>query len=395
MESKELEFFSEEDENSFSRDIFEKFGETVIWNTDWTVETIVSQASKGNIDLAPKFQRRDAWKDIEKSKLIESLILGIPIPPIILAEKDKKYIVIDGKQRLLTLMQFFSNKDSQYTPLKLKKLEYLKDLNNETYLSMQEDFIKKDYLDKVENQVIRTIVIKNWPNEEFLYTVFLRLNTGSKKLSPQELRQALNPGPFLDYLDDATATSSSFHILLNNEGPDSRMRDVELALRYFAFKCNANAYRGQLKDFLDSTCSILNSGWEEHSREIQGDFRALENAIDLAFDIFGPNAAFSRYINGKYNKQFNRPLFEVLSYLFSIEEIYNQVKEQKETFKFAFEQLSMGDQIFNESITSTTNNLPRVLERFNKLIDLTNDIIPKKFDKRLDSYDGHLRWIGR
>lgn len=81
MESKELEFFSEEDENSFSRDIFEKFGETVIWNTDWTVETIVSQASKGNIDLAPKFQRRDAWKDIEKSKLIESLILGIPIPP--------------------------------------------------------------------------------------------------------------------------------------------------------------------------------------------------------------------------------------------------------------------------------------------------------------------------
>lgn len=258
---------------------------------------------------------------------------------------------------------------------------------------MQEDFMKRDYLDKIENQVIRTIVIKNWPNEEFLFTVFLRLNTGSKKLSPQELRQALHPGPFLDYLDDATSNSNTFHTLLGNEGPDSRMRDIELALRFYYFKWNIKNYKGQLRVFLDSTCSVLNTEWEEHLSVIKEDFCKLENAINLVIDIFGPKEAFSRYITGKYNKKFNRPLFEVLAYLFSIDEIYIQVKEKKEDFKSAFETLSIEDQTFNEAISATTNNLPKVIERLNKLIDLTNGIIIKNFDKKLESYDGHLRWL--
>ena len=92
----------------------EKFNQAVIWGTDWTTETIARQLEKGTIDLNPTFQRRDAWSNGDKSKLIESLILGLPVPPIILAEsKEKKnsYIVIDGKQRLLSIRRFFSNDD--------------------------------------------------------------------------------------------------------------------------------------------------------------------------------------------------------------------------------------------------------------------------------------------
>lgn len=89
------------------------FQQAVIWGTDWTTGTIVNQLNKGNIDLDPKFQRREAWSPSRKSRFIESLILGLPIPEIILAErKDKKgtYIVIDGKQRLISIRQFFLNR---------------------------------------------------------------------------------------------------------------------------------------------------------------------------------------------------------------------------------------------------------------------------------------------
>lgn len=77
-------------------------------STDWTTDTIVRQIEKGNIDLSPMFQRRDAWNIGRKSLFIESLALGFPIPQIVLAQqKSGKFIVLDGKQRLLTLMQFF------------------------------------------------------------------------------------------------------------------------------------------------------------------------------------------------------------------------------------------------------------------------------------------------
>jgi hypothetical protein len=123
-----FEDFENENEDDLIQSL-EKFDQAVIWGTDWTAETITNQLFRKNIDLFPKFQRRDAWSQIAKSKFIESLILGLPIPQIILAEKkdDKgKYIVIDGKQRLLTIRQFFSKgENDEFTPLKLKGLEFL------------------------------------------------------------------------------------------------------------------------------------------------------------------------------------------------------------------------------------------------------------------------------
>src|SRR5688500_3142614 len=79
--------------------------EAVVTSTDWTTETILSQLARGNIFLTPNFQRRDAWTDARKSRFIESLFLALPIPQLVLAERKEKrgsYIVIDGKQRLLS-----------------------------------------------------------------------------------------------------------------------------------------------------------------------------------------------------------------------------------------------------------------------------------------------------
>ena len=106
------------------------FKDLLTWGTDWTVSTLLELINKGRVDLNPKMQRRDVWKNDKKSKFIESMILGIPIPQVILAErKDKKgsYLVIDGKQRLLSLIQFFSDsKENDLPNIKLVNLEVLK-----------------------------------------------------------------------------------------------------------------------------------------------------------------------------------------------------------------------------------------------------------------------------
>ena len=383
MENLELVFDVNDDESESELKIdLSKFNQAVIWGTDWTTETIARQLEKGNIDLNPSFQRRDAWTEQEKSRLIESLMLGFPVPPIILAEnKNKKnsYIVIDGKQRLLSIRRFYSKVSEKefkenllqekdvFKQLKLKGLDILTDFNGKTYEQIELD--NPDYINNLDNQAIRTIVIKNWPDEAFLYTVFLRLNTGSKKLSPQELRQALKPGPFLDFLDDETANSTIIKKMLNNKTPDPRMKDIELALRFFGFKYYAEKYKGNLKEFLDYTCDELNKCWEIEENKIRNLFKELESSIDFLMSIFAPKSAFSRYTNGKCNDRFNRSIFEVFTFYFSNKCIRDVVEKESDNFKKKFIELN-DDLDFVHAVSDTTKDLNRVVIRFRKLYDI-------------------------
>ncbi|MEK6615308.1 MAG: DUF262 domain-containing protein, partial [Bacteroidota bacterium] len=125
----------DENEDDLQVDFLNKLSEAVTWSTDWTVESIVSQLNKNIIDIDPKFQRRDAWSEIKKSRFIESLIYSLPIPQIVLAEhKTQKgtYIVVDGKQRLLTLKQFLTESPDTNVFHKLSGLRNKK-LNNKTF----------------------------------------------------------------------------------------------------------------------------------------------------------------------------------------------------------------------------------------------------------------------
>ena len=189
FEGSQAENESEEDIRNIGK---LSFSDLAVTGTDWTVETIVNQIRKKNIQLDPSFQRRDAWSQKVKSRFIESLFLGLPIPQIILAEqkgKKGKFIVIDGKQRLLSLQQFVLPNEGE-KPLKLSGLEIRAEFNQKTYSEIESNLFFNE-IDAFNNQTIRTVVIKNWKNVEVLYLLFLRLNTGSIKLSPQELRQAL------------------------------------------------------------------------------------------------------------------------------------------------------------------------------------------------------------
>lgn len=375
-EIKQDDFY--EDEDDLLNQKYQKYNEAVMWGTDWTTETIVSQLEKGNIDLNPDFQRRNAWKDEQKSALIESLILGVPVPQIILAErKDKKnaYIVIDGKQRLLSILNFYSKKEEEKSaPLKLKGLKILTQLNGKTFTDIEEDAILCDFLPQLENQTIRTIIIKAWPDENYLYTVFLRLNTGSLKLSPQELRQALHPGLFLNYINEYTMKENPIRDILKIKAPDKRMRDVEFLLRYFAFKNYMNLYDGSLKTFLDTTCKELNSRWENESNEMQNQLNELENAIIFTKEVFGDDS-FKVYNNG-YEKLLNRTIFDVFVIYFSNKENRNVLNNKRSEIKNAFENLMSSDKDFLLYTAVSTKNKNRTLYRFSKFNE-TMDALKK------------------
>jgi len=151
----------------------------------------------------------------------------------------------------LSVRQFSSMlDDTSFPQLRLKGLTLRPDLINKSLTELANDPQFYDDLTSFENQPIRTVVIRNWPNESFLYNVFLRLNTGSVPLSTQELRQALHPGVFVDYADETSADSPALRDLLKIKKPDFRMRDVELLVRYFAFKNFLGLYNGDLKGSL-------------------------------------------------------------------------------------------------------------------------------------------------
>lgn len=359
------------------------FSDLAVTGTDWTVETIINQIRKGNIQLDPSFQRRDAWNNKVKSKFIESLFLGLPIPQIILAEhKDKKgkFIVIDGKQRLLSLKQFVLP-DSNDKELKLSSLDILSQFNHMTYADIEQGMFYDD-IDAFNNQTIRTVVIKNWKNVEILYLLFLRLNTGSVKLSPQELRQALYPGSFIEFVNDKSSESKELQKVLNIKKADFRMRDVEILIRYFAFHFFAKDYAGSMQDFLDSTCDKLNKSFESRRDEILLALKKFSNAINLTFQLFTDANAFRKFKGEKYEIKYNRAVIDIMLYYFSqVEEDFPSEK-YKDNICHRFEALCSQDSNFLASLETTTKSTGAVHYRFKKwgetLIEITgkNFVIP-------------------
>ena len=345
-----------------------QFGRAIVSGTDWTADTIISQLKKGNIDLDPTFQRRDAWTQSRKSKFIESIILGLPIPQLVLAEtQDSKgtFIVIDGKQRLLSLQQFAGiNLEEDINPLLLKGLTVRKELNGKTYEDMRRDSRLRSLLTAFENQPIRTVVVRNWQNEKLLYIIFHRLNTNSLPLSPQELRQALHPGGFLRFVVKFSEESSGLQKVLNLKKPDFRMRDAELLLRYFAYSYFISDYAGNLKDFLDSTCKTLNKEWNKRSAELQAQAKECERAINATFRIFGEDGAFRKWDREKFESRFNRAVFEIMVYYFSKKTVRKKALAKSRKVVRAFKRLCNEKSQFLKSLETTTKSLKATSTRF-------------------------------
>ena len=352
--------------------------QAVVSGNDWTAETIISQINKGNILLNPRFQRRDAWERNRKSSFIESLILGLPIPQLVLAESKTQrgsYIVIDGKQRLLSIRQFAAEpEDDVFQPLKLSGLSIRNDLRGLSLSDLRGDPQRAGDLAAFENQPIRTVVIKNWGSEDFLYQVFLRLNTGSVPLSPQELRQALLPGPFVEFADIASGDSPALRELLKIKKPDFRMRDAELLIRWYAFQCFGSLYRGDLRHFLNHTCDSLNRSWPERQGPIEAMLSDFEAAYEFAQAVFGVNVC-RKWTPGGYERPFNRAIFDVLMYFFASPDVRAAADSKRDEVEGAFKDLCENNAEFLSSIERTTKSVGATTARFSIWADKLNELL--------------------
>lgn len=370
--------------------------QAVLTSSDWTVETLLQQLKSGNINLSPNFQRRDVWNPLQKSRFIESIFLNLPVPQLVLAENREDpntFIVLDGKQRLLTMRQFASEDDegsdgestdrtenAKFTRLVLKGLQIRKDLNGTSYADISGSARDKNAFD---NYTIRTVVIRRWPNEDYLYRVFLRLNTGSVRLNSQELRLALNPSEFMNWLDEYAIKSTWIRKALGMsqpDHPDRRMRDTELLLRHLAFVNYLNAYQGDLSAFLNKACRDLTDQWALDGSVIEDQLASCKVAVDAVLTIFGPRDSFRRWRTNGFERQFNRAIFDAFIFWFTKENVALLAIEHPEEVKRAFISLCSTDLYFVQSISTTTKSnwavAYRLRELHNSLEEVLGDLPP-------------------
>ena len=339
----------------------------VVYSRDWTVETICNQIKQGNIELNPKFQRRNAWTDERKSRLIESLILGLPVPEIILAEnpeRKRSYILIDGKQRLLTIASFFEPETVPYWQKgKLIGLIQKSELNGKTYYDLLNDFSLNDIKRRLNNADIRCTVVSGFKDSNILYDIFYRINTGSVSLSTQELRQVLNRGEFADYLCRITEEKQPIHEVMNLDGADNRLRDIEIILRYISIVLFGKDYNGNLKIFLDKTMATITKDWSYWKPIVDDVYKQFNESIKKLNLVFDYNTIGRKYKNNKFEKRFNKVLFEVQTYYFSF---INEgiLIEKRELLRSNFIQLCVDNVSFIRSLESSTKNIEQYRQRF-------------------------------
>ncbi len=297
---------------------------------DFNVMTLFSFMESGAIRI-PGFQRNFVWDLGRASKLIESLILGLPVPQLFLYEEARnRFLVIDGQQRLMSVYYFIKQRfprkekrvalrsifdldghipdeilhdDKYFQTFNLQLPERLPDHKNKfkglNYATLG------DYKTQLDLRPIRNIIVKqNIPSDDHssMYEVFNRLNTGGINLRPQEIRTSMEHSKFYEMLYHINTESAWRSILRQNE-PDLHMKDIEILLRGFAMLIDGKSYAPSMVKFLNQfsrKCKKHSPGQNDYLRELFVSF--LQACSGLPEDAF----------LSKKSKQFNIALYEAV-----------------------------------------------------------------------------------
>lgn len=248
-----------------------------------------SKKLETGIFFNPKFQRHYIWDEKRKSRFIESLICDFPIPSIFLYRKpqEEKYLIIDGYQRLSTINSFFNNKFSL--------IEVMDSLREKKFADLTPD----DQESLCNKQISAIIVRQIQPNNEnILYSLFERLNTGGQNLNNMEVRRAINFGPLIQTLEKLNL-DSNWRLIWGKPAPHHRFLDVELILRVLAFsdlwdnKEKKLLDYSSLKDFLNQYCTRYR---DDEKKDFQKLFIQSTKSI---IEQLGPNP-FTLYSRPNY-----------------------------------------------------------------------------------------------
>ncbi|MFN6477537.1 DUF262 domain-containing protein [Nostoc sp. DedQUE07] len=329
-----------------------------------TIEQLLRRIDEAALDLAPDFQRQaNIWNLDAKSKLIESLLIRIPLPAFYIdATNDDKWVVVDGLQRLSALKHFVSDKSKDR--LKLSGLEYLTNLNGKTY-----DELELRYQRRIlETQPTVYLIEKGTPTE-VKYNIFKRINTGGVGLSNQELRHALNPGKANKFLRELANSSEFIKVITLSESKKKRMDDREFIVGYLAFMLTSyKDYKENTRDvFLSEALSKINNLTDSELINIKEKFK---KAMLAAYDIFEEKAF--RKISYKNNRKFplNKSLFETWSIYFSQlnDKEIQILKQYKQKIIEIFIQYIDNDKEFLASISQAAKKVEYRFEIIGKII---------------------------
>lgn len=230
----------------------------ITYPADFTLEGLVNKYKRGTLQV-PGFQRKYVWTIKQASRLIESFLLGLPVPSIFLFTEPKdqnKQLVIDGQQRLMTLVYFFEGYfgepvNGKRKVFKLTGLNEKSPYYNKSYNDLKET--NESAFNSVNDAVLRAFVVKQLQPEgnTSIYHIFERLNTGGTQLVGQEIRNCVYHGNFNDLINDLNK-NPMWRQIFGTQEPHKRQKDAELILRFFALHYGLEKYKRPMKDFMSN-----------------------------------------------------------------------------------------------------------------------------------------------
>lgn len=282
--------------------ICNKFDYTIDENTD--LGDIIDV--KYNTIFIPEYQRDFTWDKKRQSKLVESIILGLPIPFIFIAEnKNSTWEIVDGSQRIRTINSFVNDH------LELVGLQNLNTLNGYKFTELD-----KTRQGKFLNTALRLIILEEATTEEVKKDMFERINRGSDLLKPMEQRKGLSKGPFVNFIYDYCKSNKKFIDMVPvDKWLVKRQEHEELLLRFFALSEDWRYSKGVdsgITNFLDSYLNRKNSEMSKLSQQqLKTELQKYENKINRVLDFV--EKYFPYGFRAQSNPQTKRSIFEAIS----------------------------------------------------------------------------------
>ena len=330
------------------------------------VEQLVSRIRHKELDLSPDFQRlRGIWKPVDKSRLVESLLLRIPIPVFyVAADEEDLWRVVDGVQRISTMADYIEGL------FPLQRLEYLDHFNGSHYQELPRPMQRR-----ISETQLTVNVIEPGTPQEVMFNIFHRINTGGLSLNGQEIRHALNPGPVRAFLV-ALAESDEFLTATNRRISPKRMGDRECVLRFLAFRMEP--WETYSADSLDTHLGAAMKRLNETSGRHEALAEDFRRAMRVAAAIFGQYAFRKRYsIDEEWLRPINKALFESWSVQFarcSLEQNERLIERRDEVQERSIALLN-NDPEFEKAISLSTGTPQRIRKRFAAIGALIQEVL--------------------
>lgn len=329
--------------------------------------SLIEQLENDEIDLQPDFQRAaDVWDNVKKSRLIESILLGLPLPSFYFSEDpvSQKLSIIDGLQRICAIRDFVLKEDE---PLKLEGLQFLKNIEGLTFSQLARPEVKRIKSLKITMNTLR----KGTPLD-VKYIIFQRVNTAGEPLTPQEMRHALNQGPAAIFIKEL-ANMESFKKATNYSVKSKRMQDRDFVNRFVAFFIGYQDYMGDLDMFLNDKMGELNKMTPAQRNDIRVSF---DKAMECCYEIFKKDTFRKRYKITDKRKPISKSVYDTLSVNIAwlSDEEQHLLLKNAEDFKAGMIRL-FNDEKFNFSISTGTGQKYNVEQRFTMVKSLIKEII--------------------